>query len=355
MDEGLRIALVGCGVTEETLRVSLLAECGANQVGLFPRLSGPVPLVGAAPPDLAVVGVPDDPERLYEILKPLLGPEAAPGPRLALLSPHPYPFQVKMAASYHRVAGVLRLPPDPLDVALLLKSLRAARASGARPSGGSATEMVPDPETVRKFRHDANNFLGQVMTGVSLLDDDACPPEFRAVVSRALDSCDHLGLCLARFAAYAGPLSPLSAADPGEPAREAIRRASAGRDDERIAYVGPEHAPPLMLREGDLSALLEELLRNALEAGDGPVELRLSSDECRAVYEVLDRGPGFDPAAARRARWFTTKNRTYHKGIGLPLAERLAARTGATLAFSPREGGGTVVRVELSPRGEASV
>lgn len=351
MGDGLRIAIVGEGPRAETLRVALLAENGANRVETLPD-GAPASGLAAARPDLIVVVTPEDPDGLNDRLRPLIDATAARATPLSLLSPHPYPFAVKMAAALHRVLSVMRDPADPTDAALLLRAVRrAAQPVVVSGTDDPATAPAPEPAALRRFRHDANNFLGQVMTGVSLLEDDSYPAEVREVAARALASCDLLRRHTDRIAALAGPLAAPERVEAAAVAREAVRRVAEEFPEARIACGCDGFEADLLVAEEDLVALLGELIRNAVEAGGGEAAV-----VCRATggppggvaFIVQDRGPGFSPEELPPGEpFFTSKNRTRHKGTGLHLAGRIAARIGARLAFLPREGGGTEARIEL--------
>ena len=106
----------------------------------------------------------------------------------------------------------------------------------------------------------------------------------------------------------------------------------------------------------ELKAMLQALVVNACEAsGDGGlVTLRLAARQeppGGVTIEVLDRGAGL--AETVRARLFQphTTTKPHGSGMGLFLAHRLATgRYAGDLALSPRDGGGTVARLELGDR-----
>ena len=105
--------------------------------------------------------------------------------------------------------------------------------------------------------------------------------------------------------------------------------------------------------EQELRAMVQTLVVNAVEASppDGKVELRAGRDGERCWVEVADRGPGLAPEV--RERLFTPHltTKASGSGMGLFLAQRLAAgRYGGRLELHPRAGGGTLARLELGSR-----
>lgn len=109
----------------------------------------------------------------------------------------------------------------------------------------------------------------------------------------------------------------------------------------------PIHAPPHAIAQ-----LLENLVRNALDASTEPVTLRTSSDATAARIVVEDRGTGMDPETLARATepFFTTKAHGKGMGLGLFLSSTLVERLSGTLTFDSAVGRGTTVTVVLPRR-----
>lgn len=101
-----------------------------------------------------------------------------------------------------------------------------------------------------------------------------------------------------------------------------------------------------------LHQLLWNLCENALKYGTGPqgsepIEIRIAriptSD--RPMLEVMDRGPGIDPADAERIFEPFYAGQRRGTGLGLFIARELAQCNGAALIYEPRQGGGSIFRV----------
>lgn len=97
--------------------------------------------------------------------------------------------------------------------------------------------------------------------------------------------------------------------------------------------------------------IVVNLIENAhrVSPPEQPVELaslRSLDDPSRVWLEVRDRGPGFSPSqqkALRRVGFSDSDSR----GLGIELVRRLAQLSGGTVEWFPRQGGGTIARVDL--------
>jgi two-component system sensor histidine kinase HydH len=116
----------------------------------------------------------------------------------------------------------------------------------------------------------------------------------------------------------------------------------------------PEEAPSVSMDPERLRSVLENLLRNALEAG-GPeegVSIEVGTLEGKVRIDVLDRGAGLSQEAQARLfdPFFTTKSRG--TGIGLSVCQRFAQAAGGSIGLTNRPGGGCRARL-LIPSAEA--
>jgi len=99
-----------------------------------------------------------------------------------------------------------------------------------------------------------------------------------------------------------------------------------------------------------LRRILTNLLDNAARHGRGPVEIRLDCSSDRIVLEILDHGPGVNPAEIeqlfapfQRGR----ETRVQGSGLGLAIVRELAKRNDWRIGLEPRESGGTRAWVEI--------
>lgn len=101
--------------------------------------------------------------------------------------------------------------------------------------------------------------------------------------------------------------------------------------------------------------ILVNLLANAIEhtPPTSAVELGARRDGAWLTFTVADRGAGIPPAV--RDRLFTpfagdrspTTSAAQRTGLGLAIAQALAIAQGGTLAYAPRDGGGSVFTLRL--------
>ena len=133
-----------------------------------------------------------------------------------------------------------------------------------------------------------------------------------------------------------------------------VARLSAERSMRAGAQVRCELAqtPPLMLRPLAMQRLVDNLIGNAAKHAGGEVLVRTQVGRDSVSLAVLDRGPGIPPEMSERLKEpFTRRDdsRTGSSGagLGLAIANRIAALHGGRLELLAREGGGLEARVTL--------
>ncbi len=97
-------------------------------------------------------------------------------------------------------------------------------------------------------------------------------------------------------------------------------------------------------------SVFENLIKNATEScedRDAQVEVKVKKKKDRVFIDVMDRGDGISEEAMEKIfdPFFTTK--IHGSGIGLAISNQFIKAAGGKLSLTPREGGGTVVEVEL--------
>lgn len=112
---------------------------------------------------------------------------------------------------------------------------------------------------------------------------------------------------------------------------------------------GTSESAYVMGNAAALEQLLLNLLLNAADAtpSGGRIGVNIGADNGHVTIDVWDTGCGLAPEAAARAfePFFTTK--AEGTGLGLSIAKRIVDAHHGHIRLGPREGGGTVVRVNL--------
>ncbi len=100
--------------------------------------------------------------------------------------------------------------------------------------------------------------------------------------------------------------------------------------------------------------ILVNLIENAHRASpqDAPLEMvarRHPLDPAQVRIEVFDRGPGLPPGVADADGNLLSgaASDVAQRGLGLEIARSLADANGGSVAIAPRQGGGTVARIDL--------
>ncbi|WP_228461893.1 sensor histidine kinase [Paracoccus liaowanqingii] len=123
---------------------------------------------------------------------------------------------------------------------------------------------------------------------------------------------------------------------------------------QRLALTLPPGLPAVSGQAVRLEQVVINLILNAAEAAAGagaraPVRVALEPAPGGLRLTILDRGAGIDPALQDRIQepFFTTRVTGEGLGLGLSITRGILDQIGATLAFHPRPGGGTVTVVDL--------
>ncbi len=111
------------------------------------------------------------------------------------------------------------------------------------------------------------------------------------------------------------------------------------------------HFPPAPVRVSvdgaRLRQVIENLARNAVQAGDGPVEISLQAEASSVALVVRDHGPGIPAGQEERIFEPFVTTRTRGTGLGLSIARRIVERHGGQVVASNHPQGGAVFRVTL--------
>lgn len=222
------------------------------------------------------------------------------------------------------------------EVAAVARSFNAAAGRVQRLVDGQRQALA-------SASHELRSPLARVRMAVALLEDG--DPSRRPIVADAERD-------IAELDALIGDLLLAARLDDERPLeREPVDLLVLAAEEAARTGAAVEGASKMI--EGDpklLRRLLRNLLENARRYSD-TVEAHVGVD----AVEIRDRGPGVPDVDRERIFepfYRPTGHREGHGGVGLGLSlvRSIAARHGGRVVCLPREGGGTVFRVELPAR-----
>jgi two-component system, NtrC family, sensor histidine kinase HydH len=191
--------------------------------------------------------------------------------------------------------------------------------------------------------HEIRNPLASLKGNAQLLAGGLAGERAQAKAERVVDEATRLETLtndLLEFA-RAGHLK-LADVDPVDLARDA---AALGGDRIRLDADGAPRSWPLDAAR--MRQVLVNLIENAVELSEGPVDVTVVRADRAVVFAVADRGPGIPDADLDKVfEPFFTK-RTRGTGLGLAVARRLVELHGGTIRARHRDGGGTVFEVVI--------
>ncbi len=231
----------------------------------------------------------------------------------------------------------------------------AALARGFNQMAHDAHELLQGRTTLLAgVSHDLRTPLARLRLALAMLPDSV-EPSLLADIEHDIQDMDRLIGQHLDFARTMEPETPTKhdLNDIVNDAVDKIQRQGAKIDWHRGA---PCHR---LIAANALRRILTNLLSNAVRHGNGLAEIRLDCRSDPIVLEILDRGPGIDPAEVeelfapfRRGR----ETRVQGSGLGLAIVRELARRNAWTVTLRPRKGRGTLARIEIpeaSPTGNA--
>lgn len=206
-------------------------------------------------------------------------------------------------------------------------------------------------ELLRDISHELRSPLARLRIATSLLRGDWTGPKTQAFdrIDREVQRLDVLiGQILQFSRVQANPELNFVAVDLGEILDEAV--ADARLEANGTKPIEFERAYPILV-EGDrtlIASAIENVLRNAIRFGPTgmPIELVLERIGNTARVSVADHGPGIRPDDLHRiCRPFFRAEGSSGVGLGLSIAERVAALHGGRIAIRNRPKGGLVVQL----------
>jgi signal transduction histidine kinase len=121
--------------------------------------------------------------------------------------------------------------------------------------------------------------------------------------------------------------------------------------DTRIVFAPPASLPRTWALRAQLQQVFINILLNALDAMEsgGELTVRVEGRPRSIAFVFEDTGCGIPAAIGRRVfePFYSTKEPGRGTGLGLAVSYAIVRKHGGTIEFAPRNGGGTVFRVEL--------
>lgn len=195
--------------------------------------------------------------------------------------------------------------------------------------------------------HDLRTPLARLRLGVEMLEGKVDEPTQRGMVS----DLDDMGKIVDQFIDFTRgeAAEPLSGVNLSELARACCERAARSGADVRCELAD---TPLAMLRPLAVQRAADNLIANAARHAGGEILVRTAAGAHELTLSVLDRGPGIPPDRVEHvkrpfARLDASRTGQSGAGLGLAIADRVAALHGGRLELLPREGGGLEARLVL--------
>jgi signal transduction histidine kinase len=165
--------------------------------------------------------------------------------------------------------------------------------------------------------------------------------EYAEVVERSAGYCQHLAENWRKATRQSTNFAPVDVVALLSEVKRVIFFSS-----DSISISGPERSEVLGAKF-ELSRVLQNLIRNSLEAGSNKVEITVSEEPNSVSVSIQDDGCGMDEATREKA-WqgdFTTKSTG--TGLGLSICRHLIGVHGGKLTIASVPGEGTTMCVSL--------
>jgi two-component system sensor histidine kinase HydH len=125
-----------------------------------------------------------------------------------------------------------------------------------------------------------------------------------------------------------------------------LEAAAAATDPGRIEVVAAP-APEASLDAERLRQALENVLRNAVQAGPGKIRATLAGADGALVFTVRDHGPGIPPGEEQRIFEPFVTGRTKGVGLGLAIAKRIVEQHGGRIRARNHPEGGAELEISI--------
>ncbi len=311
-------------------------------------------------------------QRVIVVVGATLEPVEVAQHRLAklLLVGGPVLLLLASLAGYGAAAGALRPMDRMRRAAATIRTGRSGTRLDVPPAGDEVTRLAVTLNDMldrldyafqreRAFVDDASHEMRTPLALVKgelelAMRDGATTDELREAIASAAEETD-------RLVALAQDLLVLARAEDGTTTggngttalgflvHQVRERGAAG---EAALVLDPGHAAVAVPGEASrLERILENLVRNAMDAGARRIDIQATATNDTVEVHVLDDGPGFPDAFLPRAfERFARADEARGRGgtgLGLAIVRSLAEAAGGTADAMNRPGGGADVWVQL--------
>lgn len=204
-------------------------------------------------------------------------------------------------------------------------------------------------KVIRVISHELNNSLAPVSSLVHSAQQMSREPEQVARLADIFASIRERLVHLRRFIDGYARFARLPA-----PRREAVRwdEFLAGFGEfSNLEIVGALPVAAAWFDPAQMRQVVQNLLRNAIEAGfgDTPVRLRVQETRDGTYLQVIDRGLGMDAETMEKALLPFYSTKASGTGLGLPLCREILEAHGGKISLQANDEGGTIVTCWLPP------
>jgi signal transduction histidine kinase len=209
------------------------------------------------------------------------------------------------------------------------------------------------------FAHQLRNPLNSIHLLAEVLGGDRdLPPAVAENAGHIRHEAERIDASIARFLEFARPREPvLQPCDVATLVHDVTDLQNAAHAAREVEVTGYAPSPLIILADRDfLREILENLLRNAIEAGASRVLASVIQQGGQVEITVADDGPGVPTADRERIFDLYYTSRPDGTGLGLSLANQMAGALSGTLSLSDEAGlSGRGARFVLRlPRGRSA-
>jgi signal transduction histidine kinase len=203
--------------------------------------------------------------------------------------------------------------------------------------------------------HEIRSPLNAMSMAAQRLAREFAPPddadEYHELIDTLRSQSTRVEQVVDQFLRFARPakIAPIEG-DLAELTRDVVSRMAPIAEAQGVAL--DARAPGQLTHDFDpiqLSQVLENLIRNALEAqpGGGAIRVALTSDAEQATLTVADEGPGVPAEQLTRVfdLYYTTKPNG--NGLGLPMVHQIVAEHGGATRVLSEPGQGATIEIKL--------